>query len=438
MARSSAKHLVDSFTRAAIVAATSLLLPACGGGGGGDGPSSSPPVISNFTFVPTVLYVDSDMPFVGSFDFSDPNGDVATATLETLDSGGTVLGTVSIPIEGVSGLKSGTIEGQVTGDTSTAGTFTVRVWVTDRAGLRSNVLTSSIRISDFPWVARTPMPMPRRDFATATVNGKIYVLGGGDTTAPVIPSPPTDTVQVYDPASDTWTIATAMLQAVRDQAAAVVNGKIYVAGGAAEFAPGVRTLQVYDPATGLWTQKANMPAERVHCAATGAGGIFLVFGGLDPGMDTSTVFAYDPALDQWTTRAPMPRTGRDMAAIAVGGKSLILGGYGTTNVNDGGYYRSTFEYDPGTDAWTQRTDMFTPRSNFAVALIDGKVYAAGGGNWDPALEDVAVYDVATDTWAAKTALPQPLSWPRGEAVNGKMYVFDGTATLEYTPANDIL
>jgi hypothetical protein len=49
-----------------------------------------------------------------------------------------------------------------------------------------------------------------------------------------------------------------------------------------------------------------------------------------------------------------------------------------------------------------------------------------------------VYDPATDRWAAKTAMPQALAWPRAEAVNGKMYVFDGNATLEYTPANDIL
>jgi hypothetical protein len=35
-------------------------------------------------------------------------------------------------------------------------------------------------------------------------------------------------------------------------------------------------------------------------------------------------------------------------------------------------------------------------------------------------------------------MPQSLAWPRAEAVNGRMYVFDGTTTLEYTPANDIL
>jgi len=188
----------------------------------------------------------------------------------------------------------------------------------------------------------------------------------------------------------------------------------------------------------MWARKADLPAERVDSAATGTGGIFLLFGGLDPAMDTSTVFAYDPALDQWSSRASMPDVRYDLSAIGVNGKSYILGGYGSLYGPDGGYYRSMYEYDPGTNAWTQRADMFVPLADFAVALLGGKVYTAGGSNWARALDYLDVYDPATNTWVGKTALPQLLAWPRGEAVNGKMYVFDGDVTLEYTPANDIL
>ena len=427
-----------TFAHAAIVIAASALLTACGGGDGG-GHSQSPPQISNFTFVPALLYVGSELPFNGSFDFTDPNGDLASATLEILDSTGALLQSETIPISGVSGLKSGSIEGMVEGDTSTAGTFTVRVYVMDRAGLRSNTLSASLRINEFPWVARTPMPLPRRDFATVVLNGKIYVLGGGDTTYPGYPKPATDTVQVYDPATDTWFVDYPMLYPATDHVAAVVDGKIYVAGGYTQDMFPVKTLQVFDPSGfAIWARKADLPQERVDSAATGAGGILLVFGGRDPAMDSSIVFAYDPALDQWSTRAPMPDVRSKMAAIAVNGKSLILGGYGSTYIPDGGYYRSMHQYDPDTNAWTQLTDMFTPRSDPAVALLGGKVYAGAGGNWDPALQDFAAYDPATNLWQPKTYLPQPLAWPRAEAVNGKMYVFDGNNTLEYTPANDIL
>lgn len=437
MAGSLTRFPFNTFIRAASVIVACALLSACGGDGGG-GDSQSPPRISNLTLTPTAMYVGSDLPFAGSFDFADPNGDLATATLELLSSTGTLLQSETIPIEGVSGAYSGSIEGLVESDTSTAGIYTVRVYVTDRAGQPSNTLTASVRISEFPWVARSSMPFPRRDFATAALDGRIYVLGGGDTAFPGSPPPPTATVQVYDPLNDAWTTANPMPQALTNHAAAVVDGKIHVVGGQSDVSPGVKTLQVYDPATGLWTRKADLPVERVDSAATGAGGIFLVFGGRDPAMETSTVFAYDPALDQWTTRAPMPDVRRDMAAIAIDGKPLILGGYGSLYGPDAGYYRTMHEYDPDTNAWIQRADMFMPLSDFASALLGGKLYIAGGGNWDRSIVYVDMYDPATDTWHGKTALPEPLAWPRGEAVNGKMYVFDDNSTLEYTPANDIL
>lgn len=441
MAGSLAKVFLEPFKRAAILLASCTLLSACSGGGGGDAGSDAPtaPVISNFTFAPAVLYVGGgDVPFFGTVDFTDPDGDIASATVEIVDSSGGLIATASIPVAGVSGVRSGTLTGEVSGDTSTAGTFTARVSVVDRAGLRSNWLTASVRISEFPWVSRRAMPLPRRDFATATVNGRIYVLGGGDTQAPVIPSPATTTVQVYDPATDSWTMGAPLLVAVMSHAAAAVDGKIYVAGGKSEFAPGLKTLQVYDPITRLWTRKADLPYELSDSAATGAGGKLFIFGGDGLGWDTSNTLSYDPAIDAWSAHAPMPDVGRDMAAIAVDGKPLVLGGYGSMYVPDAGYYRSMHQYDPGADAWTPRADMFTPRSDFAVALLGGRVYAVGGGNWDRALADVASYDPVSDAWAGKTALPQGLPWPRAEAVNGRMYVFDTGVTLEYTPANDIL
>ena len=41
--------------------------------------------------------------------------------------------------------------------------------------------------------------------------------------------------------------------------AAVVNGKIYVIGGAREDNKPPGSVEVYDPATGTWAARANMP-----------------------------------------------------------------------------------------------------------------------------------------------------------------------------------
>lgn len=418
-------------------------LAGCGGGGGGGSGAdrNTSPTISNPSFSPSAVYVTAaggTQLVHGEFDFVDPDGDLASMTLNAYDEAGHLIDSVTSGFSGMAGVKSGTIILDIDADTSTAGIFTIRVTVTDHQGLVSNELSGAFRVSEFPWVARAPMPFPRRDFATAAIGGKVYVLGGGDTLAPIIPSPATTTVQVYDPAMNTWTTAPAMPVATRNHAASVVNGKIYVAGGESDSAPALKTLQVYDPVSKVWSIKADMPYELRSSAAAGVGGLLFVFGGDGLGFDTANTLSYDVASDTWSAVAAMLRAGRDMAAITVDGKPLVLGGYGGTWVPDAGYYRLVQQYDATVNTWSERTDMYIPRSDFAVALVGGTVYVAGGGNWDRALVDLSAYDVAADRWSAKTPMPQALPWPRAESVNGKMYVFDGGSTLEYTPANDIM
>src|SRR2546429_9684394 len=81
------------------------------------------------------------------------------------------------------------------------------------------------------WQTRAPMPVSRQELATGVLNGKVYVVGGYDADAHS-----TATVQVYDPTTDTWTLAQALPIAVNHNAAAVAGGKLYKigAGGRAE------------------------------------------------------------------------------------------------------------------------------------------------------------------------------------------------------------
>jgi hypothetical protein len=62
-------------------------------------------------------------------------------------------------------------------------------------------------------------------------------------------------------------------------AAAVVNGKIYVMGGAGADNKPVGGVQVYDPATGSWSTRANMPTARALFGASAVGGTIYAVGG---------------------------------------------------------------------------------------------------------------------------------------------------------------
>jgi N-acetylneuraminic acid mutarotase len=355
-----------------------------------------------------------------------------------LDASGNEVDSLTTAIQGIAGSVSGTIEGELAIDTTTAGAYTIRVYVTDARDFQSNMLESPFRINDFPWVAWRPMPSPRRDFATVSVDGRVAVIGGGDVMAGSTPAPAVTTVDVYDPSTDNWTTSPPMPIAVTDHAAAVVAGKIYVIGGRSDLIPMVDTVQEYDPATQLWTLQHAMPTARSSAAAAVLDGNIYVIGGSSGGFDLVTVEVYDPATDTWATAPAMSEPRRDLAAVAIGGRILALGGYTGTHIPDGGYRRDVDAFDPDTGTWTPVADMPVARADCAVAVLDGMLYVAGGGNVARGLDDIVMYDPVADVWSVKTSMPGALAWPRAEAVNGRLYVFDTYVTYAYTPADDLL
>jgi N-acetylneuraminic acid mutarotase len=112
------------------------------------------------------------------------------------------------------------------------------------------------------------------------INGKFYVAGGRGSG-----SWPSDTLDVYDPSTNSWQTKAPMLTARHGGAGGVINGKLFVAGGEDGTGAGLTaqlnsyTLEVYDPATNSWTPKANMPTPRTYLAGAVAGSLLWAVGG---------------------------------------------------------------------------------------------------------------------------------------------------------------
>ena len=98
------------------------------------------------------------------------------------------------------------------------------------------------------------MPTYRHDLTSAVVDGKIYCIGGYGSSAYL------NTVEVYDPKTDTWETKTNMPTDRYALTSAVVDGKIYCIGGYNNRI--LNTVEVYDPKTDTWETKANMPTKR--------------------------------------------------------------------------------------------------------------------------------------------------------------------------------
>src|SRR5215467_14941350 len=115
------------------------------------------------------------------------------------------------------------------------------------------------------WAKKKPMALASHHVAFAELKGKIYVFGGfvlppkGQPPAWV----PIDNAWEYDPAADSWKALAPMPTKRGSPIAVAVNDKIYVIGGAVP-GPGqtavhparphtsVNTVEEYDPATNTW------------------------------------------------------------------------------------------------------------------------------------------------------------------------------------------
>jgi N-acetylneuraminic acid mutarotase len=82
---------------------------------------------------------------------------------------------------------------------------------------------------------------------------------------------------------------------VASATASVVDGKVYAFGGDQECACSV---EVYDPATDSWEKRADMPTPRARGGSALLDGRVYLIGGYPPGSDsTPIVDVYDPATD---------------------------------------------------------------------------------------------------------------------------------------------
>ena len=237
------------------------------------------------------------------------------------------------------------------------------------------------------WKRKADMSRPRSGFSTVVINGKIYAIGGEhrrENGAPLF------SVEAYDPATDTWTQITNLPEARYHHASSVVDGKIYVFGGngviwrrGQPIHKIFSTLDVYNPATNTWEQKADMlTARSVPSTAVANGKIYAVGGWAAGGQAivpiNNLVEVYDPAVDKWTQKREMPTRRMWLGTAVVNGKIYAIGG----ESEEPRILGTVEEYNPAFDVWTKKASMPTERRGLSTGAVNDKIYAVGGRRID--------------------------------------------------------
>lgn len=248
------------------------------------------------------------------------------------------------------------------------------------------------------------------------------------------------TVYQYDPSTNAWTQIADMNLIRNGVALATVNGKLYAIGGNSDSG-NLNSIEEYNPATNTWLLKANMPTARQGACAAVIDNMIYVIGGVnDNGTTLNTVEAYNPFTDQWTAKANMTTARLFAGASVLNGKIYVAGG-----LQGGNFFRSMEMYDPITNSWALKASMSVPRFLAGYDSLNGKMYAFGGfyvGSSYNLLNSVEAYSDITNTWVTCESMPTARYYLGVAAVNNSLYAIGGSTSGSstnivecYTPLN---
>lgn len=198
----------------------------------------------------------------------------------------------------------------------------------------------------------------------------------------------------YDPASDTWTQKSDFPGSARyDATAFYVNGNGYIGTGYDDRE--VKDLWKYDIDTDSWTQVESFKGEPCRKVMNFViNGEAYVFGGLSDGGYLDEMFKYDAQNDDWVEMSHLSDYEDDgydddytiyrydAATFIMDGKGYVTTGYGTNS-------SETWEYEPSTDRWEQKTNFEGTSRNGAVGFtLNNQGYVTTGGNGSYSFRDI--------------------------------------------------
>ena len=337
---------------------------------------------------------------------------------------------------------------------------------------------------------KADMITARHGLQVVALGDKIYAIGGQTAATGGY----SNKVEVYDPATNTWTTAANMNSARSYFGAVVYNNKIYAFGGY-NGSSYLSSVEVYTPSSNTWsTMSGGIPAaiSNFACLMNESTGKVYIVGGYN-GSARNSVYEYTLSNNAWTTK-PSVATARNHPTAYINNELIfVTGGINSSNT----YINTSESYNTNTGSTTSTGTSFyhsikgtvaklsdrvmvmcgsnttnpvyygslitnmmassTPsgttgsyfnnhtnvaRAGLGSAYVNGKVYVLGGLNSYGVKNTVEEIDLG---WQEKAPLPVPLGYFATAEHNGRLYVFGGEkyenglyerskAVYEYNPS----
>jgi hypothetical protein len=235
-------------------------------------------------------------------------------------------------------------------------------------------------------------------------------------------------------------------EARHENAFVQVGNKFYLLGGR-----GIKNVNIYDPATDSWTIGAKTPVEMNHFQAIEYKGLVYVMGAFMGSFPhekpVPNIYIYNPVTDQWIKGPEIPENRRRGSAGAFVYRDKFYLVCGVIDGHYGGHVAWFDEYNPATNSWTVLPDAPRARDHFQAAIIEDKVYAAAGrlskseeGVFRNMIAEVDMYNFSTGEWSTLPAATGNIPTMRAGAavavLGNEIIVIGGESNTESNARNN--
>lgn len=218
------------------------------------------------------------------------------------------------------------------------------------------------------WCETAPMKIGRIQPRVATLNGKIFVIGGEHGSQILANG------EVYDPQTDQWNQICPMITPRCEFGLCTVGGTLWAVGGWIGIDIG-GSMECYDPVKDQWTEIGELPEPRFSMGVVSFDGLIYIVGGCtSSSRHLADLISYNPVTCEWAALAPM-KTARCQFGVAVLDRYMYVVGGNDKNQE---VMRTVERYSFDEDKWEMVTQMEVSRASPAVAAVDGLLYVAGG------------------------------------------------------------
>lgn len=245
------------------------------------------------------------------------------------------------------------------------------------------------------WEMVKSMTEARASFTVATLQDKLYVIGGYRRGRKL------NSMECYDPVQNAWLSLKPMSKCQGDMRAAVLDGFIYVAGGSSEGLLTCSFVERYSPITECWQVVSSMHRQRRRFALAVLDSQIYAVGGFDDNRgDLKHVEYYSAGTNSWTEVKPMQCCRYDFGAVALSGYLYAVGGANGRR----GSLNTVERFDPKTDEWSMVAPLKHCRGGVSVAVQYGKIFAMNGMNeYMSIVDSTESYNEVQDKWSSPSA-----------------------------------